>query len=1209
MALQSSGAISANNINVELGYSGTATITLNDTAARTLAGISSGAIAFSDFYGKSFGTDYWFASATIFNRFEGSNGTQTTAFTDSSSNAVTIRQYGASNDKIKYRRSSGDSVQETWGSITPPAHSPNSPFLPSDYWGIRCSAGSADDATPVYLATSSYPYYTGISGNTFTLEFFYKCDEEGLEFVTDFAAYKYYGGGYILATVVQGYVGPTGGILVGIRDNNLIVKQGGLAAFSDLDWTSKTTVVQSGAMLFGAGKWYHCCIQASGATTKLYIDGIKISTGTAPSSSWVYSSLLPQPPAGTISNIRLVENSNVYTEDGNGNITVPTAALTDITGTIFLTGNGPQFKNYASGASAKAFGSSDSNYVATGIWHSTPVVDSPFTSKTAYSKSTHGGSLFFNAGVSQFPQVLWSSGSSALSNIGGSNSDITIEAWFKRSTPVYGYSGSAYGGSGGSYVPLVFVTYNSNWWGGVYISSSTNPRVVLYIGSGSSSESAYTWTNGDNYAANQWNHLAIVLKYVSSGVHTAYMFINGAPQRYGGTIQTTTVNGIIPSTGASRKVVVGASPKTGEGAAFNYTTGGAYAPISLATDSFHISNVRISNTARYAVTGNFTPSTSPFTSDASTVFLLRGENISSGIPDEQYLSGTGSTFCALSTAQAKAGSSSLQFPSTSTSNPGYFTNTSYSYFDRTFYTANDHEAHASLIKSTVSLGTTSRGSYSGRAGGPVYTGFNLYDRFLKALPGGYTIEFHFYVPSSELSYWGTNTNVSKLLLNNPFTGQNSIALTRVGATSNLYIYSNSSGTFEWKSGTSNYTVAADAWHHVAIVGYGLESRWYVNGNFIGKHSYNSAWGLGQSQYGISFSGVVGNNTDGGNNGTLNSFRGYIDNLRYSTVPRYIATSSTGFTAPSALSTPPTSNVYPVLNTNSTKVVIGGDIFDAGGYRYHVFMSSGKLVNAKSNTVSVDVVCIGGGGGGGGHNYLDYYGGGGGGAGGYATGSYTLPANNYVTVYVGAAGTYGSNSAGGTGGNSYIVNNATGTNWIAAGGGGGGGRTSLNGVNGATQASNGQSPNVSGCGGGGGGGNGSTPSGGTGYTSGGAGGADGAGGGGGGYADPGGAGSDSSNGNSGGGGGGGSIAGTSGMCIQFGGGGGGFGALGGGAGGYYDSLVQIASEGGKDRRLVDQYGAVSNATKCAIWGGGGGGGAFQTSASNGFQGIVIIRYAI
>lgn len=55
MALQSSGAISINNINVELTRAGTTTASLGETAFRNLAGIASGAISMSNFYAKK----YW----------------------------------------------------------------------------------------------------------------------------------------------------------------------------------------------------------------------------------------------------------------------------------------------------------------------------------------------------------------------------------------------------------------------------------------------------------------------------------------------------------------------------------------------------------------------------------------------------------------------------------------------------------------------------------------------------------------------------------------------------------------------------------------------------------------------------------------------------------------------------------------------------------------------------------------------------------------------------------------------------------------------------------------------------------------------------------------------------------------------------------------------------------------------------------------------
>lgn len=55
MALPTSGAISANKINIELGKSGTTQLSIAGSEARALAGVSSGQISFSNFRGKSSG--------------------------------------------------------------------------------------------------------------------------------------------------------------------------------------------------------------------------------------------------------------------------------------------------------------------------------------------------------------------------------------------------------------------------------------------------------------------------------------------------------------------------------------------------------------------------------------------------------------------------------------------------------------------------------------------------------------------------------------------------------------------------------------------------------------------------------------------------------------------------------------------------------------------------------------------------------------------------------------------------------------------------------------------------------------------------------------------------------------------------------------------------------------------------------------------------
>ena len=47
------GSLTNASVNIELGQAATALISMNDTNARTLAGVSSGAISLASFYGKS----------------------------------------------------------------------------------------------------------------------------------------------------------------------------------------------------------------------------------------------------------------------------------------------------------------------------------------------------------------------------------------------------------------------------------------------------------------------------------------------------------------------------------------------------------------------------------------------------------------------------------------------------------------------------------------------------------------------------------------------------------------------------------------------------------------------------------------------------------------------------------------------------------------------------------------------------------------------------------------------------------------------------------------------------------------------------------------------------------------------------------------------------------------------------------------------------
>lgn len=73
MALQTSGPISLNNVNVELGKSGSTNISMNNADVRDLAGIASGTISMNDFYGASAAQEYTLVAGNVLGSFVGYN--------------------------------------------------------------------------------------------------------------------------------------------------------------------------------------------------------------------------------------------------------------------------------------------------------------------------------------------------------------------------------------------------------------------------------------------------------------------------------------------------------------------------------------------------------------------------------------------------------------------------------------------------------------------------------------------------------------------------------------------------------------------------------------------------------------------------------------------------------------------------------------------------------------------------------------------------------------------------------------------------------------------------------------------------------------------------------------------------------------------------------------------------------------------------------
>ena len=151
MALPSSGAISLNAVNVELGLTATAQISLNDSSVRSLFGVASGAISLSNGYGLS--------SLPSFAPFVGG------AVTNSSTATAANQKYLFSNDSV----TSGTSYPVT---VLAPVASGNTTTVCYRYVSTRYLYSYSGDAWTAGLAlptVSGYPpstYGGSISSKT-----------------------------------------------------------------------------------------------------------------------------------------------------------------------------------------------------------------------------------------------------------------------------------------------------------------------------------------------------------------------------------------------------------------------------------------------------------------------------------------------------------------------------------------------------------------------------------------------------------------------------------------------------------------------------------------------------------------------------------------------------------------------------------------------------------------------------------------------------------------------------------------------------------------------------------------------------------------------------------------------------------------------------------------------------------------------------------
>lgn len=95
MALQSSGTISLNDVNVELGNSGTATINMGSSDVRGLFGVASGTISMSDGYGASSGNIFGSRALIAAGHSSASGGAQTDVEYFNSTTTISSATFGS----------------------------------------------------------------------------------------------------------------------------------------------------------------------------------------------------------------------------------------------------------------------------------------------------------------------------------------------------------------------------------------------------------------------------------------------------------------------------------------------------------------------------------------------------------------------------------------------------------------------------------------------------------------------------------------------------------------------------------------------------------------------------------------------------------------------------------------------------------------------------------------------------------------------------------------------------------------------------------------------------------------------------------------------------------------------------------------------------------------------------------------------------------
>ena len=335
------------------------------------------------------------------------------------------------------------------GDVTSTAFSPYNPKGYSTYF----------DSSGDYLVTESTSDVTIGSGD-FTAEVWYYP-------TATLAAYK-----KIISTGTAG-------------SNFAIETQSSGLTLSITDYAS--TVFGTANTALTQDEWNHIAVVRSSGTMKMYINGSEV---LSVSNSTNFSGTIVQGgwdgTVGYMRDLRLVVGTAVYTSA----FTPPSEPLTAITNTKVLMCHLP----YIADGSSNDLSITVNGNTKTELF-------SPYDQSASYSKSSHGGSVYFD-GSGDYLSVASNSG------FDFSSGDFTVEAWvWIDKPPITGNEPWVAWGTG-SYKILRIRS------DGINVESNNPTNTSFNVG----------WASGDSFKTRTWNHIAIVR---SGNSFTAYLNGNG----------------------------------------------------------------------------------------------------------------------------------------------------------------------------------------------------------------------------------------------------------------------------------------------------------------------------------------------------------------------------------------------------------------------------------------------------------------------------------------------------------------------------------------------------------------------------------------------------------------------------------------------------------------------------------------------------------